>query len=81
MKLSLVVLILAAFCPLPFAEASEEDALVDIIQVAKQAVRQSPGPKVEPPPVPDAVSPNTLVLSPREEPDWSPRRYSRPPPL
>jgi hypothetical protein len=80
MKWSLIALVLAAFCPLSFVEAPDEDALVDVVQVAKQAARQQPRRTILPAPVPDAVTPDTPALPPREEPDWSPRRFSRPPP-
>ncbi len=83
MKLSLAVLVLAAVCPLPFAEASEEEALVDVVPVAKQAARQTPRRKNLGAPLPvrraavDAAPEAPL----RQQADGSPRRYSRPPPL
>jgi hypothetical protein len=56
MKLGLVLLVHAAFCSVPFGEASEE-ALVDVVQVAKQAARQLPRRTIQPASVPDVVSP------------------------
>jgi hypothetical protein len=81
MKLSLIVVCLVAFCPLPFAEAPEEDAFVDVVQVPKQVTQQAPRRKIHPEPARIALSPEAPTPPPREQPGWSPRRFSRPPPL
>jgi len=82
MKLSLIALVLALGTPLPFVEALEDDAIVEVTKVARHASsleRQ----KARLLPAPVLTSPSRPTISvqrrPDSDPDISPL-YSRPPP-
>lgn len=82
MKLGLIALVLALGTPLPYVEALEEDAIVEVTKVERRASRlERQKARVLPAPVltPPAPSPIPVTPRPPSDPDIS-SLFSRPPP-
>jgi len=82
MKLGLIALVLALGTPLPYVEALEEDAIVEVTQIDRRASRlERQKTRILPAPVltPPAQSPIPAILRPPSDPDIS-SLFSRPPP-
>jgi hypothetical protein len=88
MKLSLVGILLALSCPVPYVEAMpEDDAIFELSQVSRAKARLAPlrHPGQKPEVIVRHLRPSTAVpasAAPFQDPaGWTPRRLSRPPPL
>ncbi len=84
MHLALIGLLLALSLPVPVAEGTEEDSLL-----VERCPLSKPSPRAarpcrrapEPAPPPPSLAAPSRQAPIREREDWTPRRFSRPPPL